>query len=116
MAGVILFYRFVIVWYRELSAEEIKILTVHVTEEWTVIVNLHVLMFTLMTRYTPAKMRQSIDNMSAVSIFLAQRSKDPRMTDILLPKEEFCATQEQKGTGFTFRRISICRIYHQGRK
>ena len=90
MAGVTLFYRFVIVWYRELSAEEIKFLPVHVTEAWTVVVNLHVLMFTLLTRYTPAKMCQRIDNMAAVSTFLGHRSKDPRMTDILLTKEDFC--------------------------
>ena len=78
----------VVIWIRELTKQEIQILPVHITEAWTALLNKYVLCFTLYTQFMSVQLNERIYNTAAMNTFTNMKSRDPRMTDILLLKQD----------------------------
>ena len=88
MGAVTLMRRKAIIWVRELTKIERQVLPVHVTEAWTALVNKYVLCFTLYTLFIPLLLDERIDNKAAMNVFTNMKSRDPRLTEILMLKQD----------------------------
>ena len=88
MGAVTLMRGKAIIWIKELTKIERQVLPVHVTEAWTALVNKYVLCFTLYTLFIPLLLDERIDNKAAMNVFTNMKSRDPRLTEILMLKQD----------------------------
>ena len=88
MGAVTLMRRKAIIWIMELTKIERQVLPVHVTEAWTALVKKYVLCFTLYTLFIPLLLDERIDNKAAMNVFTNMKSRDPRLTEILMLKQD----------------------------
>ena len=90
MGGVTLLGSRAIIWALELTPREVRILPVHVTEAWATLINLYVLAYLMWPTIRPEALSEGVDNKAAVHALSRHRSKDPRFTDIILMRKDFC--------------------------